>query len=193
MQINRGLEHRNQLNEAPMNKKNAQRISISGAIAALGWTLAVLLVILNYVSPHLKTRENLPDTRIYITQSRNGEGDEVYYGMIVRNSGTERDEEVNVKFILNSPSLIKTIRIHNTSRVKLIEREMNSAAFVIKELYPEECEIIDLKVAGEADFSVNGWSKKSKRISKIFNVGLKIGPEESYEDWKKKSTNPKKR
>jgi hypothetical protein len=97
-----------------------------------------------------------------------------------------------VRFVLNSPSSIKSIRIHNTSRVKLIERGENSAEFVLEELYPDEWQLIDLKVAGKGDFSVSGWSEKSKKISNIFKVGMEIGPEESYKDWNNKGNNPER-
>jgi len=175
-----------------MNRGNAQRSLTPWLIAILGWALTILLIILNYIIPYLKTKRNLPETHIYVTQSRYGERDEIYYGMIVQNLGKGRDEKITVKFVLNSPSSIKSIRIHNTSRVKLIGRGENSAVFILEELYPDEWQLIDLKVAGKGDFSVSGWSEKSKHISKIFKVGMEIGPEESYEDWKNKGNNPER-
>jgi hypothetical protein len=175
-----------------MNRGTAQRGSTPWLIAILGWALTILLIILNYIIPYLKTKRHLPEIRIYVTQSRYGERDEIYYGIIVQNLGRGRDQNINVRFVLNSPSSIKSIRIHNTSRVKLIERGENSAEFVLEELYPDEWQLIDLKVAGKGDFSVSGWSEKSKKISNIFKVGMEIGPEESYKDWNNKGNNPER-
>jgi hypothetical protein len=145
----------------------------------------LLLCIVNYLIPHLKTRGNLPDTHIYVTQSKDVNRDRTFYGMIVQNLGKERDEKINIKFIVKSPSSIRSIRIRNTGRVKLIGGGETGAVFVLEELYPDELQLIDIEATGKGDFSVTGWSEKSKNIKKISKIGLEIGPEESYEDWKK--------
>jgi hypothetical protein len=74
-----------------MNRGTAQRGSTPWLIAILGWALTILLIILNYIIPYLKTKRHLPEIRIYVTQSRYGERDEIYYGIIVQNLGRGRD------------------------------------------------------------------------------------------------------
>jgi len=144
-----------------------------------------LLLIANYLIPYLKARGNRPDTHIYVIQSKDVNRDQTFYGMIVQNLGKERDEKINIKFIVKPPSSIRSIRILNTGRVKLIGRGETGAVFVLEELYPGELQLIYIEATGKGDFSVSGWSEKSKNIKKISKIGLEIGPEESYEDWKK--------
>jgi len=160
-------------------------MSTPRAIAILGWSLASLLFIANYLIPYLKARGNLPDTHIYVIQSKDVNRDQTFYGMIVQNLGKERDEKINIKFIVKPPSSIRSIRILNTGRVKLVGRGEIGAVFVLEELYPGELQLIYIEATGKGDFSVSGWSEKSKNIKKISKIGLEIGPEESYEDWKK--------
>jgi hypothetical protein len=165
-----------------MNRGNARGISTPWMIAILGWTLTMLLVTISYVIPYMKTKRNLPETHIYVTQSQYGERDEIYYGMIVQNLGKGKDEHISVKFVLNAPSSIRSIGILNTSRVKITGRAENNAVIFLEELYPNELQIIDFWVDGEGGFSVDGWSEKSKRIIKVSKISMEIGPEESYEN-----------
>jgi hypothetical protein len=176
-----------------VNRGNARGKATPWLFAILGGTLTILLVILNYILPNLKAARGLPETRIYITQSRHSGGDENDYGMIVQNLGKGSDEKINIKIVLESPSSIKSLRIHDPVRVKLIAKEEKSAAFCIERLDPGEWQFIVLKVAGRGNYSVSGWSEKSDKISKIYRVGMEFGPEETYRDWENKGRNPQER
>lgn len=176
-----------------MNRGNARRKATPWLFAILGWTLTALLVILNYILPDLKANRDLPETRICVTQSRYGGGDENDYGMIVQNLGRGRDEKINIRIVLESPSLIRSVRIHNPVRVKLIAKEEKSAAFGIERLDPGEWQFIDLKIAGRGDYSVSGWSEKLEKISQIYKVDMEIGPEETSRGWENRGRNSQER
>jgi len=149
---------------------------------AFFWILSDLFI------PWLRARKDRPDTFVSVTRSEIAEKNKSLYGMIIMNSGKGMDKKINVNFLLKSPSSIISVTTRNPERVKLVGKSATGATFILEELYPGEWQVIEIEATGNGDCSVKAWSEKSKKIKKIGIVSIKFGPEESYEDWKKKQT-----